>query len=95
MSHSVPVSDELYRAIETLARQAGITPEALAETLLKERLAEREAILRQNAEWAAGLDEALARAARGENLGYHSTDALFAALDEIPYEESGDEESGE
>lgn len=95
MSHSVQVSDELYRALETLARQEGTSLEALAEALLKEHLAEREAISRQNAEWEAGLGEALARAGRGENPGYHSTDALFAALEEVPYEEPGDEESGE
>jgi predicted transcriptional regulator len=88
MSHAVHVSDETYRAIETLAREQGTTPEVLAETLLKERLAEHEAILRQNAEWEAGLDEALAHAARGENPRYASTDAFFAALDEIPVEGS-------
>jgi predicted transcriptional regulator len=86
MSHVLQVSDETYRTIESLARQQGTTPEALAETLLRERLAEREAIARQNAEWGAGLDEALARAARGENVCYESTDAFFAALDEVPSE---------
>ena len=84
MTHAVNVSDEMYRAIEALAREQGTTPEALAEALLRERLAEREAILRQNALWAVGLDDALARAERGENVRYDSTDALFNALDEIP-----------
>jgi predicted transcriptional regulator len=84
MSHAVHVSDETYRAIEALARQLGTTAEALAETLLRERLTERQAILRQNEEWAAGLDGALARAARGENARYGSTEEFFAALDEIP-----------
>ena len=88
MSHAVHVSDETYRAIETLAREQGTTPEELAETLLKERLAEHAAILRQNAEWAAGLDEALARAARGENPQYASTEAFFTALDGILVEGS-------
>jgi predicted transcriptional regulator len=88
MSHAVQVSEETYRAIETLARQQGTTPEALAEMLLRERLAERQAILRQNADWAAGLDEALARAAGGENTRHDSIEALFAALDEIPSEGS-------
>jgi predicted transcriptional regulator len=67
VSHIFQVSDETYHAIESLARQQGTTPEALAEALLRERLAEREAIQRQNAEWEAGLDEALARADRGEH----------------------------
>jgi predicted transcriptional regulator len=80
MSHAVPVSDEIYRIIETLARARGITPEALTETLLREHLAERAAIARQNAEWDAGLDEALARAARGKNAQYDSMEAFFAAL---------------
>ena len=86
MSHVLQVSDETYHTIESLARQQGTTPEALAEVLLRERLAEREALVRQNAEWEAGLDEALARAARGENEQYASTDAFFAALDDIPAE---------
>lgn len=86
MSHAVHVSDETYQVIESLAREQGTTPEQLAESLLKERLAERQAILRQNAEWAAGLDDALARAARHENPHYDSTEALFAALDEVPSE---------
>jgi len=82
MSHAVQVSDETYRAIGALAKQQGTTAEALAEMLLRERLMERQAILRQNEEWAAGLDEALARAARGENARFGSTDEFFAALDE-------------
>jgi predicted transcriptional regulator len=86
MSQAIHVSDETYRIIEALARQLGATPEALAETLLKERLAERAAILRQNAEWEAGLGEALARVERGENARYADTDAFFASLDEIPSE---------
>lgn len=88
MSHAVNVSDETYQVIETLAREQGTTPEQLAEALLKERLAERQAILRQNAEWASGLDDALARVARHENPRYDSTEAFFAALDEIPSEGS-------
>lgn len=64
MSQAIQVSDEIYRALEALARQQGTTPEALAEMLLKERIAERQAIQRQNAEWEAELDDALARAAR-------------------------------
>lgn len=84
MSQAIHVSDETYRAIETLARQQGIAPEALAETLLKERIAQHAAILRQNAEWEAGLDEALARAARGENAQFSDLDTFFAALDEVP-----------
>lgn len=44
--------------------------------------ARRWAISRQNEEWAAGLDDALARAKRGENAQYDSTEAFFAALDE-------------
>ena len=90
MSHAVHVSDETYQAIETLAQQQGITPESLTEMLLKERLAEREAILRQNAEWGAHLDEALARAARGANPQYASTESLFAALDAIPSDCAGE-----
>ncbi len=89
MSHVLQVSDETYRTIEALARRQGTTPEALAEALLRERLAEREAVARQNAEWEAGLDEALARAARGENARYHSTETFLAALDQIPSEGSG------
>jgi predicted transcriptional regulator len=89
MSHVLNISDETYRAIESLARQRGTTPEALAETLLSEHLAEREAIARQNAEWETGLHEALARAARGDNQVYHTTDEFFAALDQISSEESG------
>jgi predicted transcriptional regulator len=88
MSQTIHVSEETYRVIEALAREQGTTPELLAETLLKERLAERQAIVRQNAEWEAGLDEALGRAARGENARYADTDALFAALDKIPSERS-------
>lgn len=88
MSHAVHVSDETYHVIETLAREQGTTPEQVAETLLKERIAERQAILRQNADWADGLDDALARAARHENPRYDSTGAFFAALDEIPPEGS-------
>lgn len=87
MSRAVHVSDETYEAIEALAQQQGTTPEQLAERLLKERLAEREALLRQNAEWAAGLDDALTRAARHENPQYDSLDAFFAALDAIPAED--------
>ena len=44
MSPAVNVSDETYEAIETLAQSQGTTPEALAEMLLHERLAERQAI---------------------------------------------------
>jgi len=84
MSHALTVSDETYRDIEALAQQRGTSPETLAETLLKERLAERLAIARQNAKWGATLDEALARAARGENTRYAVTDTFFAALDSIP-----------
>ena len=89
MSHAVQVSDETYEAITMLAQEQGTTPEALAETLLRERLAERQAIQRQNEEWGAGLDEALARAARGENARYESAEEFFAALDEIGSEKSG------
>jgi predicted transcriptional regulator len=89
MSHAVQVSDETYEAIETLAQRQGTTPEALAETLLRERLAQRHAIQQQNEEWEASLDEALARAARGENGRYSSTEEFFAALDEIGSEGSG------
>ncbi len=81
MSHAVPVSDETYQTIAALAREQGTTPEALIETLLQERLAERKAIASQNEEWIAGLDEALARAASGENVRYDSTEAFFTALD--------------
>jgi predicted transcriptional regulator len=84
MSHVLPISDDTYRRIASLAQQQGTTPEALAEELLRERLAERAAMQRQNAEWAAGLDDALARAARGANVRYDSTEAFFAALDQIP-----------
>ena len=66
--------------IETLAR--GLTTEALIETLLREHLAEHEATARQNVEWNAGLDEALARAANGQTARYDSMEAFFAALDE-------------
>lgn len=90
MSHAVPVSDEIYRIIETLARARGMTPEALTETLLREHLAERAALARQNAEWDASLDEALARAARGENAQYDSMEAFFAALDEPDKERTGE-----
>jgi hypothetical protein len=90
VSHVLPISDETYRTIEFLARQQGTTPETLAEVLLRERLAEREVLARQNAEWQANLDDALARAARGENIHYDSTDAFFAALDEIPTEGSSE-----
>ena len=88
MSHDVQVSDEIFRAIETLARAQGMTPQALAEALLRERLAERQALLVQNAEWEASLDEALGRAERGENVRYASTDAFFAALDALPLDGS-------
>lgn len=88
MSHAVPISDETYQAIEKLARQRGTTPEALAETLLRERLAERQVLLRQNTEWAASLDDALARAARGENVEYDDLESLFSALDTIPADTS-------
>lgn len=80
MSHAIPVSDETYQAIAALAREQGTTPEALTEVLLRERLIERQAISRQNEEWAADLDEALARAERGENARYDSAEAFFAAL---------------
>jgi len=83
LGHVLQVSDETYHTIESLAREQGITPEALAEALLRERLAERAAILRQNAEWEAGLDDALARAARGENAHYRTTEEFFGTLDEI------------
>lgn len=83
MSHAVPISDEIYKSIVELARQQGVTPEELAEKLLRERLAERRAIARQNAEWAAGLDEALGRAASGANPTYDGVEALFAALDGV------------
>lgn len=88
MTHAVPISDETYKTIEKLARQQGTTPESLAETLLRERLAERQAIQRQNAEWEAGLDEALARAARGENIQYDSAEEMFNALNNISSEAS-------
>jgi hypothetical protein len=52
-------------------------------------MAEREVIEHQNAEWAAGLDDALARASRGEHVRYESTEAFFAALDETPSEGTG------
>lgn len=81
MTHAVPISDETYKTIEKLARQQGTTHEALAETLLRERLAERQAIQRQNVEWEAGLGEALARAARGENTQYDSVESFFDALE--------------
>ena len=84
MSHVLHISDEMYRAIETLARRQGTTPEALAELLLSEHLAELAAIQRQNAEWSAGLDGALARSARGENQVYHSTEDFLDALDQTP-----------
>ena len=89
MSHAVPISDETYKTIEELARQQGVTPEALAERLLRERLAERQVIARQNAEWEAGLDEALKRAAAGVNPTYDTTGALFDALDRAA--ENGDD----
>lgn len=82
MSHAVPVSDEIYRIIETLARARGMTAEELTETLLREHLAERATLARQNAEWDASLDEALARATHGENAQYDTMEAFFAALDE-------------
>ncbi len=84
MSHSLTVSDETYRDIETLALQRGTSPETLAETLLRERLDERLAIARQNAKWEATLGDALARAARGENKQYDDIDSFFADLDSIP-----------
>ncbi|MDE3228629.1 MAG: hypothetical protein KGO05_02010 [Chloroflexota bacterium] len=59
-----------------------MTAEELAETLLREHLAERAAIARQNAEWDAGLDEALVRATHGKNAQYDNMEALFTALDE-------------
>lgn len=89
MGHVLNLSDEMYQTIAELAQVRGTTPEALAEKLLREHLAERESIARQNAEWADGLDEALARAARGENARYSSTEELFAALDKIPHEAEG------
>ena len=55
-----------------------MTAEELAETLLREHLAERAAIARQSAEW----DAALARAAHGGNARYDSMETFFAALDE-------------
>lgn len=90
MSHAVPVSDEIYRIIESLARARGMTPEALTETLLREHLAEREAIARQNEEWGAGLGEALSRAANGQNAHYDSMEAFFTALDESVKEGTGE-----
>jgi hypothetical protein len=81
MSHAVPISDETYKTIEELARQQGVTPEALAEKLMRERLAEGQALAHQNAEWDASLDAALDRAATGANPTYDSADALFDALD--------------
>ncbi|HKV84878.1 MAG TPA: hypothetical protein VJN88_09995 [Ktedonobacterales bacterium] len=89
MSRTLHISDETYETIETLAREQRTTPEAIAETLLRERLTERLAVQRQNAEWAAGLDDALARSARGENTRYSSTEAFFAALGENPPESDG------
>ena len=89
MSHAVQVSDETYEEIESLARQRGTTTEALAEMLLREHLAERRALEQQNEAWGAGLDETLARAARGENARYGSAEEFFTALDEVGSEESG------
>lgn len=89
MSHAVHVSDETYEEIEKLARQRGVTAESLADVLLRERLAERRALEQQNEEWGAGLDDALARAARGENPRYESTEEFFAALDGIGSEKRG------
>lgn len=91
MSQTIQLSDETYRAIEALARQQGVTPEQAAEKLLQERLAEREAIARQNAEWLEGLDEALAQAARGENRRFESTEEFFAYLDSIPPDKASGE----
>lgn len=89
MSHAIPVPDETYQTIAELAREQGTTPEALTERLLRERLAECEAISRQDEEWAAGLDDALARAARGENAQYASKDEFFAALDNSAAKDGG------
>lgn len=90
MSHAIPVSDEIYRIIETLARARGISAEELTETLLREHLAERAAIARQNVAWDASLDEALARAAHGGNVRYDSVEDFFTALDESAKEEAGE-----
>ena len=84
MSHALNLSDEMYSTIVELARARGTTPEALAEELLRERLAERDALARQNAEWSATLDDELARAARGENPRHETLEDFFAALQAVP-----------
>lgn len=91
MSQAIHVSDETYQAIEALASQQGTTPEAVAETLLKERLAEREAIEHQTAEWLTGVDEALDQVACGETRHFESTEDLFAYLESIPSDKASDE----
>ncbi|HEV2237894.1 MAG TPA: hypothetical protein VGR57_14640 [Ktedonobacterales bacterium] len=93
MSHVLHLSDEMYQTIAELARTRGTTPEALAEALLRERLAERVAIERQNAEWSAGLDEELARAERGENPRHETLEEFFATLDATT--QQPDEDAGE
>jgi hypothetical protein len=92
VSHALNLSDEIYTAIAELARARGTTPEVLAEELLREHLAEHDAIARQNAEWSAGLDEDIARAVRGENPHYASLEDFFAALNATP--EHPDEGTG-
>jgi predicted transcriptional regulator len=84
VSHAVQLSDETYQTIADLAQARGTTPEEMAEQLLRERLAERAAIARQNAEWSVGLDEELARAARGENARQETLEEFFAALEAVP-----------
>jgi hypothetical protein len=81
------MTEALQEVLERVERLAPALQEAFAarareildELIDHERT--NEAIARQNAEWAARLDDQLARAAQGENPIYTSEKAFFASLD--------------
>lgn len=85
MGHTLPLSDEIYRAMRELADARGQTPEELVATLLADawerECARYDAAFHADPDWLAAADEA-ARAADQvpENPRYPSTEALFRAL---------------
>jgi predicted transcriptional regulator len=82
MSHTVRVSNEIYKTLEEVAARQGLSPEALAEAWLKERVAEeRDGATPYSRAWLDGLDDALAQAKAGQGQFVGSTEELLRIID--------------
>lgn len=85
----LPLPEQTYKALAKIAEEHELTPEALLQAWLDEKLEEEQeaasydAAFHPDPEWVEGARQAAEQANAGQGKVYHSTEEFLQALDQI------------